>query len=351
MQAYVKLLSALSTVSLLGCSQLSAFLSPSRSDAVAAAPGRGGAAVQRSGPISSLSDPKVESDNLVRLGRAAHDKGELALAEARYAQALAKQPAHAGALNAIAVIYAQSGRFEQAVAAFERALALDPQAAHVHNNLGYALLLAGRLAEAESELERALALNPASALTQKNMALLAQAKERTAAAARSAGETAGPALVAVAPNVYELRDAAAPLAAPQALTAAAAATPPVRPQAALRGMRLEVSNGVGIRHLARRTGERLAPTGLVTARLTNQPGYRQQKTEIQYSEGHRDTAGALAGHLPLTPQLVAVKRLERNVQVRLVLGHDLAGKAIAAWAESAEEAVALIDPRAGWLWG
>jgi len=116
----------------------------------------------------------------------------------------------------------------------------------------------------------------------------------------------------------------------------------------LRGVRLEVSNGVGITNLARRTADRLAPTGVITARLTNARPFRQAKTEIQFVAGQDLSAQALQARLPVTAITVAAGKLDRGVQIRLVLGRDAAGRAIAAWLDT--EAVRLAaapEPQGG----
>jgi LytR cell envelope-related transcriptional attenuator len=174
---------------------------------------------------------------------------------------------------------------------------------------------------------------------------------------------AGPQLVAVAKNVYELRDGPAlrlvPAQAAATATATATATAAVAvavavkelaPGNSLQGVRIEVSNGVGIRYLARRTAERLAPMGVVTARLTNQPRYRQSKTEIQFGAGQKEAAVALSMQLPVSVRTVASGGLAKNIQMRLVLGHDLIGNAIAAWLESGGETRVALAGHDGWRW-
>jgi hypothetical protein len=133
---------------------------------------------------------------------------------------------------------------------------------------------------------------------------------------------------------------------------AAAPVQPAAPQPfvdALRGVKLEVSNGVGITNLARRTADRLAPTGVITARLTNARPFRQAKTEIQFVAGQNLSAQALQARLPVTAKTVTAKSLERGVQIRLVLGHDVAGRAIAAWLDAEEQRLAESTQVGGWV--
>lgn len=367
MTPYVKLLSALSTGALLGCTQLS--LAPALGEPVATwglrapeSPGRQ--------PGESRANPEPELERLFIMGRAAHDAGQLALAEERYAQVLRHQPSHLQALNGIAVIYAQTQRIDQALQFFKRALELDPQASHLHNNLGYALMREGRLVEAERELGLAHDLNPSSPQTRQNMVLLSQAKARVMAQAGLSGnggipltEGLRPQLVAIGHHVYELRDGAA--AVPEPLQAfRPVGVQPARPatrlgadfvtqdsaiSTSLRGIRIEVSNGVGIRHLARRTAERLEPMGLVTARLSNQR-YRQSQTEIQYRAGQKNAAQALSAKLPVAVKTVPSNRLGKRIEMRLVLGHDLFGQAMAARLESSRATGAALAGDYGWRW-
>lgn len=368
MKHYVKLFSVLSTGTLLGCTQLS--LAPTVGEPVAAT-GPRASVLSRVQPVERISSPVAEVEGLFIMGRVAHGAGQLALAEERYAQILKIQPLHLGALDSIAVLYAQTGRTDQALQFFNHALELDPKASHVHNNFGYALLRNGQLVEAERELRLAHDLNPSSSQTRKNIELLIRSKERVAVLAGLTGRTSGaevassgPQLVAIGPHVYELRDRPVALSEqpqpsvpagpqPQIPTAEVAGNGVAQDQAistSLRGVRIEVSNGVGIRYLARRTAERLAPMGVVTARLTNQAPYQQAKTEIQFGDGQKNAAYALSAKLPVAVSTVLSARLANNIQMRLVLGHDLAGKAVAAWLEADTDTNVAMADDDGWRW-
>ncbi|MGH6640338.1 MAG: tetratricopeptide repeat protein [Polaromonas sp.] len=357
---------------LLGCAQLMPGAPVAGS---AAAPSRaqaGGVPVKvATAPAVTPAMPSHEA--LYTMGRAAHGAGQLTLAAQHYEQVLEKVPAHVGALNALAVIHAQSDRTDKALQLFARARQLAPGAAHVHNNTGYALLRAGQLDEAELALKRAHELDPLNGQTLQNLELLAtaQAERRPAnpvalAGQASADPRAGPHLVVVAPNVYELQAPARPAAGAVQVVAGSTSGDPSQAQAlsrevmpnhapaaagaGLRGVRLEVSNGVGIANLARRTANRLAVMGVATARLTNARPYRQQKTEIQFVMGQELAAQALQSRLPMAAPAVPASRLNSGTQLRLVLGHDVAGKAIAAWLDAGERPVATATQGGGWRW-
>ncbi len=162
-------------------------------------------------------------------------------------------------------------------------------------------------------------------------------------------------LVEIAPHVYELRDRTAPpknqvaeavpvhadkpmvAEAVKALEAGTSAGANANANAnanacsSLQVVRVEISNGVGINLLARRTAMRLASSGVVTARLTNQPRFDQARTEIQFAAGQEGAASALSALLPATVKWVASGNLARNIQIRLVLGRDFAGDKTALW--------------------
>lgn len=348
MKRYLRLVSVLSTGVLFGCSQWS--LAPVSREVAGAREARPGqVAPALSG--AAISGAIAQADVLFESGKTAYHSGQLALAEERYARLLQHAPSHLGALNAMAVLYAQSDRLDAALVLFKRALEIAPQASHLHNNLGYALLQAGRLADAQTSLQQALSLDPSSTRTRLNFELLARSKEQALSAAVHAvgpspveGVAASHQLVAVQPNVYELRDHHTGVGIANGLPGQTLVSDPT-----LRGVRMEVSNGVGIRHLARRTAEKLAPTGVVTARLTNQPRFQQTRTELQYGVGQDRAANLLATKLPVAVRVVPSARLGTAIQMRLVLGHDIAGKAMVAWIDSPREGVRVAwADSAGW---
>lgn len=330
---------------------------------------------------TSVGADTPSSQALFLQGRAAHGLGHLVQAAEYYTQVLQLEPQHVAALNALAVIHAQEGRTQEAVALLTRAIALAPDTPHLYNNIGYALLRAGYLDEAGLQLKRAQELSPASLQLLQNMELLAQAKREATAEMAMASSQPGARLVAIAPQIYALQTIApAQLVRPvEALASGVQSTSPAWQQApidnavtkphedqraagttpmaqtasvpaesshdSLLGVQLEVANGVGIAHLAKRTADRLASSGVKTVRLTDAKPYRQTKTEIQFGPGQRDSAKALQERLPFTSITSAMpSQLRAGLQLRLVLGHDMKGQAVAAWLESQDAGVALNPP-------
>ncbi|MBE0474937.1 LytR C-terminal domain-containing protein [Rhodoferax sp.] len=353
---------------LLGCAPLTP-LAPLADASAVPTRSQTGTVPVKVAPANAVTPETPSAQALYSLGLIAHGAGQLALAGQHYAQALKMVPDHLGALNGLAVIYAQTDRTFDALKLFAYAIELAPASAHIRNNAGYALLREGRLDEAESALNKARELDPNNAQTQQNLALLASARAKhkatELAGQPAAGDKDGPRLVVVAPNVFELqaptnapaeaggpaRETSAPVGKDLSPGSAISVMPAMSAASDLRGVRLEVSNGVGITRLARRTADRLATEGVKTARLTNAKPYRQAKTEIQYPPDQAQAARALQSRLPVATQIVLAKQLNARVNMRLVLGHDMAGKAITAWLEAAEKLqLATSQQPGGWRW-
>jgi tetratricopeptide (TPR) repeat protein len=152
--------------------------------------------------------PPTDVNDLVRRAAGHHQQGELARAEALYADALRHAPNHFDALHLYGVLKHQRGqsvealrliaaalrlnanvpaaysnysvvlsvlaRHEEAAAACERAIALKPDYAEAHNGRGNALRGLKRSEEALASYDRALALRPAypEALNNRGNALV-----------------------------------------------------------------------------------------------------------------------------------------------------------------------------------
>ena len=160
-----------------------------------------------------------------------------------------------------------------------------PEAAQPLNNLGYVYYLQGELAQASGMLEQAMARDGGTALARNNLQLV---------------QAAQLALVPAAPAVA---------VAPEALA------------------EIEIINGNGIRGMAAQMRLRVQARGMAVSRLRNQPGFRQERSQIQYAPGHARQADALRLALAQRGEampLVAVASLGRGAGIRLILGRDQA---------------------------
>jgi len=213
---------------------------------------------------------------------------------------------------------AGEGRFAEAIALLEERVQRAPSAA-VLGDLGYAYYLGGRLEQAQAALERACLLEPSRAV----------AWERLAALMEAMGET-GRALEAMR-HARTLREAApAPMAAAgegpaRGGTAAGASSgaelwpagmahvevrqvnagmvevarverPAARAGADAAPLKLEVSNGNGVRGMAAAVAQRLRAEGLQVARLTNTIPFNVEETRVEVrGSGMRIVLGKDAG--------------------------------------------------------
>lgn len=310
----------------------------------------------------------VDSGAMYRIGRYFQGQMRYHDAIAAYRKALALDDRNIEARNALAVAYSTLGLQLESEREFKLAIAQAPDRSHLHANLGYHYLQSGRTEEAVTALHEAIRLDPAN---QRALNNLAAAEGRTPVAAApeigrplSASEAAVGApppppaqvpapvasapfvvspvasiaeligagsvapkamLIGIAPNVWELR--------PQAEIAAVRSTPSLlrnivqvsgalQPPGLDARIRFEIANGNGVAGLARRVGLYLRGIGMAAPRLTNQRPFDQRRTEIQYIAGMEQAAQTLRGTLGTPADLLVTRQIERNAQLRVVLGRD-----------------------------
>lgn len=151
-----------------------------------------------------------------------------------------------------------------------------------------------------------------------------------------AAMAAAVAVVPTAPGRSSGAQAASPQAAsPQVIMPPPAklGAPPAATLASVRGAApvdgFEVSNGVGIRHLAGRMARALDKLGVSVDRVSDYRWFGIRRSEIHYRDGHRDQALTVAGTLPVHPRLVRSARMQPSINVRLVVGRDLSARQVA----------------------
>jgi len=98
--------------------------------------------------------------SLFREGLGLHQQGQLAAAQAIYAQVLAEQPDHFDALHLTGAIALHHNQLAEALVWMDKALAINPHYATVYSNRGLTLQRLGRLDEALASYDQALALAP-----------------------------------------------------------------------------------------------------------------------------------------------------------------------------------------------
>jgi Tfp pilus assembly protein PilF len=330
-------------------------------------------------PVTHVSHSASNPAAMFQLGRFYQGQLRHELAIDAYRKALQQAPNLVEAHNALGVIHAQQGRYNDAVTELEAAIAIAPDAAHLHNNLGYAYLLAGKDAEAVTVLEKAQRLDPPNERVKANLRIayertgnqrqavelartsdkLRDTKDVGAASgaigaaessdARVAEKEPTPSssalqLVTVAPNVFEIKqkpDSDEGRSLPrfehsragfrrddgEVLATKARPEPSRRaaPTSPKKFFGLEVSNGNGVTGMARQVAGFIKHIGIATsARLTNDKPFIRQATQIEYRHGFQLEASGINSRLPNPVPLVQVDRLREDINVRLVLGRDLA---------------------------
>lgn len=119
---------------------------------------------------------------------ALHRRGESAAAEAAYRRLLDDEPAHADALNNLALLRKQTGDKVEAEALYRRSLAVRQENPEVCSNLGVLLMESGRLEESESVLRQAIAQRPTYAEAWNNLGNVLQGQRRYDEAFAAYGE-------------------------------------------------------------------------------------------------------------------------------------------------------------------
>jgi hypothetical protein len=139
---------------------------------------------------------------------------------------------------------------------------------------------------------------------------------------RSGGSTKGSTSASTASSTTAYKPAteaaSGTTAQPAAEKTSAAKSAPAR-------TRIEVSNGAGVEGLARRTARMLAGETVEPARITNHRHFKVAATEIRF----RDDAGlaaarALARQLAVPVTVVQDRQLAAGIDMRVVLGRDVA---------------------------
>ena len=88
---------------------------------------------------------------------------------------------------------------------------------------------------------------------------------------------------------------------------------------------IEISNGNGVRHMARNVGIYLTPKGFRTTRLTNADHFNYPETKIYYRKGYRQEALRLAGEIPGLQNhsnIVEKDQIKRRV-IKVLIGKDI----------------------------
>jgi len=122
--------------------------------------------------VTPAPEARALADAAFERARDAESKGQWAQAERDYRQALAQNPALAGAHNNLGTLYIRQQQMNAAIDEFRAAIALNPNYAMVRNNLGSAYILIGEEELAIQEFIAALRIDGAYVSPYYNLASL-----------------------------------------------------------------------------------------------------------------------------------------------------------------------------------
>lgn len=305
------------------------------------------------GFVSKVRPPRGNPESHYLLARYYQDRGMHREAIEQFGKALQIDPAHWRSHNGLGVSYEYVSDHPRAVQSFERAIKANP-ASHVPlNNLGYSYLVRGNPGAAITLLEKASVLKSGDTRVRNNLGLaydmkgpadfklaghIAKARadfkaDRELAAANPVKYAeAAPARPAAVDAAKEPAESAAPEKAPagqksndQPSPAAPAAPEEVSPSPGA----IEISNGNGVRWMARDFGAYLKTRGFQVARLTNAKRFNKAHTSIFYVGSYENLARQVSLEIPAGSEVRQVKRLDRpKLKVKVLLGKDLKSKQI-----------------------
>ena len=297
--------------------------------------------------LSQVQQRRENPDSHYLLGRYYQRMGRHREAIREFEKAVAIRPDHAQAYDGMGVSHDMQGEFSSAVASYEKALRIDPSSDHTYNNLGYSYLLQGRPQDAETALNQAVALNGGKNRVHNNrgMAYAMLGKDdlawaefaKTGDQAMAHGNLAGiqlgsgrigkakehfAAALMIDPSYADAREG---LDRCNALLQAAAAEKREERVASVEASGIELSNGNGVRNMARTMGRYLKDRGYNVVRFTNADHFNHARARIYYSsEEYIDTVRRLAGEFPGEWQFRKVDGFDRpGVKVKVLLGKNL----------------------------
>lgn len=257
-----------------------------------------------------------------RLARHFQKQGRHRLAVAELLKVVKAAPDHAGAYNALGVSYDRLREFDLAAAAYGEALRINPNLDYVYNNIGYSHLLQGNLEAAATAFETAVALKSERALYQNNLALAYARLGKNQNLSHADQVAAGVRRTYHPMPAYIIQETEASV---NLHAHAARRDMKIKPVIIQTNRDIEILNGNGVRHMARRVQQYLNGQGIAVNRIANAPHFFHPRTVIYYSPGYYGQAREILDRFQtLNTTGKMIKSGAMNADIQIVLGRDLA---------------------------
>ena len=307
--------------------------------------------------MGSVRAPLGNPDAHYLLGDYYQGRGRHREAIEEFNKAIRIDPRYVRAYNGIAVSLDQMGEHERALEQFQAALMIQPDLDYLHNNMGYSLLLQERYEEAADAFEKAAELSGGNISRIQNNLALARSALGTATPAELPGNAKHQALVEFTAANMRLKNGRfeearehysralildPDLRGARKGTEVATLLSDVKRSlneegslmlddkgiAAVIGRDgIEISNGNGVRHMAKDVGSFLKKQGFNVVRLTNADHFRHGKASVYYRGDAEFTALRVKSAIPGITHMKKVGGFDRDdVQVKVLVGRDLAGE-------------------------
>jgi Flp pilus assembly protein TadD, contains TPR repeats len=292
--------------------------------------------------------------------------GEFSSAVQAYEAALNLNPNLAYVYNNLGYSYLLQKKFDLAIKAFQQALSLDQGNRQYHNNLALAYGKQGKYDLAFNEFKRAgneekahrhmaqlfnqkPGMYSAETLVAENLprdnhqenaqenlaqtALIDQGIREENLEASGSGnispkdykQSAKPQNVAFSQNIEVASQPSSPVHDETQSQLTILKKSSRNRQSLSNQLEIQISNGNGVRHCARRVGSYLTKKGFKVTSLKNEPRFNKLKTKIYYCDGYLQDAYSLAKQIPQHQDVVKVSGFKnRNIKVKIVVGKDMA---------------------------
>ena len=325
------------------------------------------------GFFSNVRPYRESTESMLNRGCYFQENGKYRLAIQEFRGIVEMNPTSVEAYNRMGICYDLLGEYDQAVYCYMRALGIEHDLAYVQNNLGYSYFLQGSFDYAVAAFKKAIALNAHEALYHNNLGLAYAGKgefrlafqelelggDKTKAhynlkqiVSRMNLDSQGKA------NLEQAKRAIQPFPRNDLLSANSVVSDAVylhspaglpsefadtsadeqilsvgtvisRTYENSFGIKtnepgIEVSNGNGVRFMARDVARYLENRGSNVQKLSNAQSFSHRKSTLYYCDGYLEQAHRIAEELPGLNDLRAVRLFRRpDIKIRVVIGRDL----------------------------